>query len=125
MTARSTHFWLLPVALLVTIALGGCGGVQVDTTPNDRFKSRGYQTYNWQGAAIENTGNSTDPLYVIDPTLRAAVDSKLADKGYQRVEEGGDFQLRYQFKDSISEGAMSMAGTDANNQRLAKQHSRN
>ena len=116
MTARSAHFWRLPVGLLFTVALGGCSGVQVDTTPNDRFKSGGYQTYNWQGAAIENTGNSTDPLYVIDPTLRAAVDSKLTSKGYRRVEEGGDFQVGYQFKDSISEGAMSTAATDANNQ---------
>ena len=83
--------------------LAGCSNVQVDTTPNDRFKEGNYQTYNWLGAPIKNTGGSVDPLYVIDPTLRAAVDKKLTSKGYRQVEEGGDFQIDYQFKASIAE----------------------
>ena len=53
---------------------------------------------------------------MIDPTLRAAVDSKLAAKGYQKVDSGGDFQVLYQFKESISEGALNSTATDANNQ---------
>jgi hypothetical protein len=96
--------------------LAGCSNVQVDTTPNDRFKEGNYQTYNWLGAPIKNTGGSVDPLYVIDPTLRAAVDKKLTSKGYRQVEEGGDFQIDYQFKASIAEGALNMTATDANNQ---------
>ncbi len=116
MSVQSARSWYVYASLFLTFALGGCSGVQVDTTPTDRFKAGGYQTYSWQGAAIANTGNSTDPLYIIDPTLRAAVDSKLAGKGYRRVDSDGDFQVEYQFKDSISQGALSMTATDANNQ---------
>ena len=51
-----------------------------------------------------------------NPRLRAAVDKKLTSKGYRQVEEGGDFQIDYQFKASIAEGALNMTATDANNQ---------
>ena len=116
MNVRSVPSGTPWASMLLLFLLAGCSGVQVDTTDGERFKAGGYQTYSWLGAAIENTGNSTDPLYVIDPTLRAAVDSKLAAKGYQKVDSGGDFQVLYQFKESISEGALNSTATDANNQ---------
>jgi hypothetical protein len=116
MIVRSVKFWLLCTGLLASLTLGGCSGVQVDTTPNDRFEAGNYVTYNWQAAALDASGISSDPLYALDPTLRASVDQKLASKGYQRVDADGDFQIIYQFKASISEGALSMAATDANNQ---------
>lgn len=116
MIVRSVKFWLLCTGLLASLTLGGCSGVQVDTTPNDRFEAGNYVTYNWQAAALDASGISSDPLYALDPTLRASVDQKLANKGYQRVDADGDFQIIYQFKASISEGALSMAATDANNQ---------
>ncbi|MDB2351620.1 DUF4136 domain-containing protein [Luminiphilus sp.] len=118
MIFRSVNLWLLCTGLLGSLALGGCSGVQVDTTPNDRFEAGNYVTYNWQAAAldIEASGVTTDPFYALDPTLRASVDQKLASKGYQLVDRGGDFQVIYQFKASITEGALSTAATDANNQ---------
>ena len=109
MIFRSVNFWLLCTGLLGSLALGGCSGVQVDTTPNDRFEAGNYVTYNWQAAALdlEASGVTTDPFYALDPTLRASVDQKLASKGYQLVDRGGDFQVIYQFKASITEGALS------------------
>ena len=116
MSVRSVPSGTPWASALLLLLLAGCSGLQVDTTDNERFKAGGYQTYSWLGAAIENTGNSTDPLYVIDPTLRAAVDNKLAAKGYRKVDSGGDFQVLYQFKESISQRALNATATDANNQ---------
>ena len=116
MIFRSVNLWLLCTGLIGSLALSGCSSVQVDTTPNDRFAAGNYVTYNWQAAALDASGIATDPLYALDPTLRAAVDQKLASKGYQLVDRGGDFQVIYQFKASITEGALSTAATDANNQ---------
>ena len=116
MIVRSVNFYLLITGLLALLTLGGCSSVQVDTTPNDRFEAGNYATYHWQAAALDPSGAASDPVYALDPTLRASVDNKLASKGYQRVETGGDFQVIYQFKASISEGALSMTATDANNQ---------
>ena len=116
MIVRSVNFWILCTTLLGSLALGGCSSFQVDTTPNDRFEAGSYATYHWQAAALEPSGVATDPLYALDPTLRASVDRKLASKGYQLVDQNGDFQITYQFKASISDGALSVAATDANNQ---------
>ena len=116
MTVRSVNFYLLITGLLALLTLGGCSNVQVDTTPNDRFEAGNYTTYHWQAAALDPSGAASDPLYALDPTLRASVDNKLASKGYQRVDAGGDFQVIYQFKASISDGALGMAATDANSQ---------
>lgn len=116
MIFRSVNLWLLCTGLIGSLALSGCSSVQVDTTPNDRFEAGNYVTYNWLAAALDASGVATDPLYALDPTLRASVDQKLASKGYQRVDRGGDFQVIYQFKASISEGALSSAATDAANQ---------
>ena len=114
LTRTSKGFACIGLGLLTLLV--GCSNVQVDTTPNDRFAEGNYQTYSWLGAPIKNTAGSVDPLYVIDPTLQSAVDKKLASKGYRRVETGGDFQIDYQFKASIAEGALNMTATDANNQ---------
>ena len=116
MIFRSVNLWLLCTGLIGSLALSGCSSVQVDTTPNDRFEAGNYATYNWLAAALDASGVATDPLYALDPTLRASVDQKLASKGYQRVDRGGDFQVIYQFKASISEGALSSEATDAANQ---------
>ena len=116
MIFRSVNLWLLCTGLIGSLALSGCSSVQVDTTPNDRFEAGNYVTYNWLAAALDASGVATDPLYALDPTLRASVDQKLASKGYQRVDRGGDFQVIYQFKASITEGALNTTATDANNQ---------
>ena len=92
-----------------------CTSVQIDTAPTDRFSEGNYRSYSWWGAAVENTAGSHDPLYVVDPSLRAAVDRVLASKGYRYVETGGDFLIDYQFKASLSEGAVDSTALKADN----------
>ncbi len=109
---RSTARTLIATALLLLV---GCTGITVDTTPTEKFEQGNYKSYSWLGAPIENTGGSKDPLYVIDPALRSAVDRELADKGYQRVDTGGDFTVTYQFKNSMADGALNSTAAIADN----------
>ena len=93
----------------------GLASVQVDTTDTAEFKAGNYKTYSWMGAPIDNSAGSTDPLYVLDPTLRSAVDTKLASKGYRYVKTGGDFVIEYQFKDTLVAGSLNSTAAEADN----------
>ncbi len=95
--------------------LVGCASVQVDTTDTTAFKNGNYKTYSWMGAPIDNSAGSTDPLYVLDPALRSAVDAKLASKGYRYVDSGGDFVIDYQFKDTLVAGSLNSTAAEADN----------
>lgn len=106
------------VALATTtlaVILTACSGVQIDTVPIDRFAEGNYRSYSWWGAGVDNSAGSHDPLYVIDPSLRAAVDKALAEKGYRRVDQGGDFIIDYQFRATLSEGAVNSTALMADN----------
>jgi hypothetical protein len=105
---RMTLFFIAPL-------LVACTGIETNTTPVDRFAKGNYKTYSWRAEQIENTGNSSDPLYTIAPTLRAAVDEELASKGYRYQHEGGDFLIHYQFKVGLSEGVPNAIANSANN----------
>ena len=95
--------------------LVGCASVQVDTMDTAAFKDGNYKTYSWMGAPIDNSAGSTDPLYVLDPALRSAVDAKLASKGYRYVDSGGDFVIDYQFKDTLVAGSLNSTAAEADN----------
>ena len=105
---RTALFFIAPL-------LVACTGIETNTTPVDRFAKGNYKTYSWRAEQIENTGNSSDPLYTIAPTLRAAVDEELASKGYRYQHEGGDFLIHYQFKVGLSEGVPNAIANSANN----------
>jgi hypothetical protein len=51
----------------------------------------GYKTYQWVDL---KSGSATNQL--MDQNIKRAIDSELAGKGLQRVESGGDLQVRYQ-----------------------------
>ena len=104
---RTALFFIAPL-------LVACTGIETNTTPVDRFAEGNYKTYSWRAEQIENTGNSSDPLYKIAPTLRAAVDEELASKGYRYQHEGGDFLIHYQFKVGLSEGVPNAIASSAN-----------
>lgn len=109
----TTMFRLLTALSLATLV--ACANVQVDTAPIDKFKAGNYHSYSWLGAPVENTAGSDDPLYVVDPALRKAVDETLAGKGYRRLETGGDFTIDYQFKASMADGALNTTAAKADN----------
>lgn len=105
-----------PAALALLVGLlSGCIGVEVNTAPTDRFEEAGYKSYSWRAAPLGDIEGNDDPLYMVDPALRKAVDSRLAEKGYQRRDSGGDFLIDYIFKASLADGALSSTADIADN----------
>lgn len=104
------------ITVLMTTQLVACTGVQIYSTPVDRFASANFETFSWRAAPIAQRLDSKDPLAVLDPTLRSAVTKALASKGYRQTAEGGDFVIDYQFKASLSEGALSSSAFNADNE---------
>ncbi len=112
-TVRRTM--LIAIFALAFVGLSGCSGVQVDSTPVERFAEGNYQTYSWRVAPMENTDDSKDFIYAVDPTVRSAVNKELLSKGYQMVNAGGEFIIDYQFKTSLSDGALSSTALISDN----------
>lgn len=104
------------ISLLMIALLAGCTGVQINSTPVDRFAAAKFETFSWRAAPIEQRQGSKDPLAAVDPTLRSAVNKALVGKGYREIPQGGDFVIDYQFKTSLSEGALSSSASKASNE---------
>lgn len=104
------------ISLLMIALIAGCAGVQINSTPVDRFGVAKFETFSWRAAPIGQRQGSKDPLAVVDPTLRSAVNKALVGKGYREIPEGGDFVIDYQFKASLSEGALSSSAYKASNE---------
>ena len=111
-TTGIRRFELLALITGAVFWLSACSNVQIDRTPSDRFEAANYKTYTWRTLPIENTYGSDDPLYVVGPALRDAVDANLRKKGYLSVPEGGDFIIDFALKASLTDGALASGATN-------------
>ncbi|MDX1393539.1 MAG: DUF4136 domain-containing protein [Gemmatimonadota bacterium] len=83
------------LGFVIALAVTACSGLSVvsDYDPSGDFGS--YQTYSWlPDAESEGSGIAQDPL--VDGRIRAAIDNDLTAKGFQKVDDGGDFAVGYQ-----------------------------
>ena len=89
----------LPTALLsLSVVLGllvGCSGIQVDRDYDPEVDFGSLRTWAW----ISHSGKSDDPRIdnaLLDSRVRAAVEGKLAELGYRKLESGDpDFGVVY------------------------------
>ncbi len=97
------------LALLVTACASG-----VQTRPGDTtsFEQANYQFYRWRSQPLDNSSNSLDPVYVLDPILRREVDTALQDKGYVLDPERAQFSVDYIFAPGLIMGEKSADATN-------------
>jgi hypothetical protein len=101
-----------PATLLLGLLAGllaGCASVEVDVWDSQEFAGQGFQTYSWRSEPFSSDFYLRDPIYVIDPILREAVDKELAARGYRRVPRGGDFTIDYIYAPGVRLGAPTEA----------------
>ena len=83
-------------AVALTLGLGGCSGIQVNTDYNPDIDFSRYQTFAW----AERAGSGDDALIdneLVDRRFRRAVESELASRGMARVSSGQpDLVVGYQ-----------------------------
>ena len=92
---------------LLALLLAACSGVEIQPAEVDQFAAGNYQYYKWRSDPIQNTANSSDPFYTIDPILRRQVNSGLQSKGYILDEERAQFSVDYIFATGMRQGEMS------------------
>ena len=96
--------YTLALALL-SLALTACSGVEIRPSETDTFAAGNYRYYKWRSEPLQNTINSSDPIYIMDPIMRREVDSTLRSKGYILDRERAQFSVDYLYAVGLREGA--------------------
>lgn len=96
--------YTLALALL-SLALTACSGVEIRPGETDTFAAGNYRYYKWRSEPLQNTINSSDPIYIMDPIMRREVDSTLRSKGYILDPERAQFSVDYLYAVGLREGA--------------------
>ena len=92
---------------LLSLALAACSGVEIRPAPVDNFAAGDYQYYRWRTQPLQNTANSSDAVYSMDPIMRREVDRGLQSKGYILDKERAQFSVDYLYATGMRDGAVS------------------
>ena len=89
------------------LALAACSGIETRPAPMDTFAAGNYKYYYWRSDPLPNAANSQDPMYIMDPILRSAVNADLAKKGYILDKERAQFSVDYVYASGLRMGERS------------------
>ncbi len=73
-------------AVALTLGLGACGGIQINTDYNPEIDFTAYRTFDW----AEGSGGGADGVVteLVDQRFRRSVEAELASRGMERVTSG-------------------------------------
>jgi hypothetical protein len=97
---------LLLAALLLTLVTA-CSGIETRPASIEAFAAGNYKYYSWRSDPLPNVANSQDPMYIIDPILRSAVNADLGSKGYVLDKERAQFTVDYIYASGLRMGERS------------------
>ena len=92
---------------LLALLLAACSGIEIQPAEMDQFAAANYTYYRWRSEPMNNTANSSDPIYSIDPVLRRQVNADLQSKGYILDSERAQFSVDYIFATGMRQGEKS------------------
>lgn len=92
---------------LLALLLAACSGVEIQPAKIDQFAAGNYHYYKWRSEPMNNTANSSDPIYNIDPVLRRQVNAGLQGRGYILDEKRAQFSVDYTFATGMRQGEKS------------------
>jgi hypothetical protein len=102
--------------ILTTVAtalfLTACSGVETRPQDTAEFAAANYTFYHWRTGRLSNSSKSKDPVYVMDPIVRSAVDEELRGKGYRLDPEKAQFSVGYLYATGMR---MGQKGSEASN----------
>jgi hypothetical protein len=98
--------------ILLALAMAACSGIETHPDEVDTFAAGDYRYYKWRSEPLQNTGNSADPVYLIDPILRREVDAALQDKGYRLDAARAQFSVDYLYATGLRLGETSQEATN-------------
>lgn len=109
----ATTLWIrfFTVALFVPVA--ACSGLHVTADGTDDFAATRYTRYAWRHEPPSQTPVGKDMTTVKSPSIRAGVEEKMADLGYQRVDiANAQFMLEYFASPGFSDGQLLSGGSN-------------
>ena len=98
--------------VLLALTMAACSGIETHSGDVDAFAAGDYRYYKWRSEPLKNTGNSADPIYLIDPVLRREVDAALRDKGYRLDADRAQFSVDYLYAAGLRLGETSQDATN-------------
>ena len=105
------HCKMLAINALAFL-LTACASVEVDVWDPRQFAAGNFQTYSWRSEPFSSDLYFRDPIYLIDPILREAVDKELGNLGYRLIPRGGDFTIDYIYAPGVRLGAPSESASN-------------
>ncbi len=96
----------LLAALMLTLVTA-CSGIETRPASIEAFAAGNYKYYSWRSDPLPNVANSQDPMYIIDPILRSAVDADLGKKGYVLDKQRAQFSVDYIYASGLRMGERS------------------
>jgi len=95
------------LAALTLTLMTACSGIETRPAPLEAFAAGGYKYYSWRSEPMANDGSSQDPMYIVDPILRSAVNADLSKKGYVLDAERAQFSVDYIYASGLRMGERS------------------
>lgn len=97
---------------ILSLLLMACSGVDIQQTSADKFIAGNYRYYAWRTEPLPNTTRSTDPVYTLDPLMRAEVNAILQAKGYVEDESRAQFTVDYLYSSGLQQGERSQLASN-------------
>lgn len=85
----------LLISFLALMFVTGCTGIKVKENVHGSAQLEASKTYSWKSAPVTDRGLASEDSVSFDQLVRLEVERSLANKGYSKVDEGGDFQVDY------------------------------
>ncbi len=101
------RFITILAASLLTLTVAACSGIETRPAPIDTFVAGNYKYYEWRSEPLPNTAKPQDPMYIMDPILRSAVDANLSKKGYILDKDRAQFSVDYIYARGLRTGERS------------------
>lgn len=101
--------------LLTVLLLAACSGVE--TIPDDTatFSATQYTRYAWRSEPMSQQEYSKDKMQQADPIVRATVEKRLAELGYQQVaKKQAEFLVEYVAGPGFNAGILAGSATNVN-----------
>ncbi len=106
-----TRTYLASIALLLC-SLVACSPVDIQPDEAEAFAAKDYRYYMWHTVPVTHENGRSKPGRPLDPSVRAAVDATLQDKGYTLDPQRAQFTVGYRYGSGIRQG---VSGDEASN----------
>ncbi|EED34193.1 hypothetical protein NOR51B_130 [Luminiphilus syltensis NOR5-1B] len=101
------------LAVFTIFSMSACSGIDVNPEATDTFVATGYTTYAWRSAPPSSEVSSKDILPQKSPYIRAALEEKMTELGYQRIEkDDAEFLVEYLVASGHNDGQLVHGGSN-------------